>query len=393
MPGMLPSLRLRRNSRARCLSGHPWVFVGELEKPPAAASPGDEATLLDSGGNFVGRGFLSPGPLVLRLLTRNPVEAIDAGFFARRIAAANALRIRLLPGEEALRLVASEADGLPGLVVDRYGSHGVLQVTTAGMDRRLGEISEALKTEAGVTSVLARNDLASREREGLERGVAQLSGTTPAEIPVVLAGLKLLVDPWKGQKTGLYLDQRDLYGLLQGRCSGRRILDMFCYQGVWTLRALREGAVEAIGVDGSGPALQRARHNAGANGLDPILEEANAFEWMREASDRGERFGGIVLDPPPFVKAKEDLEKGLGAYKELSLRAMKMLEPGGWLFVASCSQRVSLEALLELLRQAAADAGRGMRVLKETGQPADHPVLLEIPETRYLKGVLLETQA
>ncbi len=390
---MTHQLRLRRGARARCVSArHPWVFAGELEEtlPALGAVPGDDADLSDASGNFVGRGLLSPGPLALRLVTRKAGEAIDADLFARRIREARALRERDLPGEEAVRLVASEADGLPGLVVDRYGSHAVIQATIAGMDRRLPQIAEALKAEAGVSSVLARHELAAREREGLSREVVQVLGTTPPEIPVTLAGLKLLVDPWKGQKTGLYLDQRALYPLIRGRCAGRRVLDMFCYQGIWTLTALQSGAREAIGVDGSGPALERARSNAQANGLDPVLEEGNAFDWMREASDRGERFGGIVLDPPPFVKSKEDLDKGLAAYKELALRALKMLEPGGWLFVASCSQRVTPEAFLEVLRAAALDARRSMRVLAETAQPPDHPVLLEVPETRYLKGVLLE---
>ncbi len=376
-------VRLRRGALARVLRGHPWVFAGEMENLPEGAAPGDVADLFDDRDRYVGRGFLSPGTtLALRVLSRDKAEPFGAAFFRARFETALALRRRLLPGVEALRLVAGEADALPGLVVDRYGPHLVVQATTAGMERRLPEITEALRHLLSPDSILARHDIPMREREGLPLEVRQLHGETPRE----LQALGLAFDPWEGQKTGLYLDQRELYGLLKGRTEGRRILDMFCYVGGWAAAALKEGAKEVVGVDSSTVALGFARRNApGASFL-----EANAFDYLREAFDRRERFDGIVLDPPPFVRAKEDLAKGLRGYKELNLRALGMLSPGGWLFTASCSQRVFPETFMACVRDAAADAGRSIRLIQIVSQPVDHPVLLEVPETAYLKGLLLE---
>jgi 23S rRNA (cytosine1962-C5)-methyltransferase len=376
-------VRLRRGALARVLRGHPWVFSGELETLPEGAAPGDVTDLFDARDRYVGRGFLSPGAtLALRILSRDKGETFDAAFFEGRLERALALRRRLLPGVGALRLVAGEADQLPGLVVDRYGPHLVLQATTAGMERRLPEITGALLAIIKPASILARHDIPMRAREGLPLEVRQLHGETPR----TLQSLGLAFDPWEGQKTGLYLDQRELYGFLKGRAEGRRILDMFCYVGGWAASALREGAREVVGVDSSEAALGFARRNApGAAFL-----EANAFDYLREAFDRRERFDGIVLDPPPFVRAKEDLAKGLRGYKELNLRALGMLSPGGWLFTASCSQRVFPETFTACVREAASDAGRQVRLIHIVSQPVDHPVLLEVPETAYFKGLLLE---
>lgn len=381
----LPQAALRRSSRPRALQGHPWVFSGELERLPGGVAPGDPVDLVDARGAFVGRGFVNPRcTLALRLLTTDPAQALDDAFLARRLRQAVARRPL---AEEAQRLVASEADGLPGLVADRYGEHVVVQATTAGMDRRLPALVGALCDAAGAVSVLARHDLRSRAREGLPQEVRQLHGTTPGEIPVRIAGMRFDVDPWHGQKTGFYLDQRDQYGLLEGRCDGGRLLDACCYVGPWSAAALRAGAREVVAVDSSGSALAHARRHTDGRAV-PC--EANIFDWMRQASDRGERFDGIVLDPPPFVRSRDDLEHGLGAYKELNLRALRMLDARGWLYTCCCSQRVSAEAFAECVRAAAADAGRSVRVLRETGQSADHPVLLEVPETAYLRGLLLE---
>ena len=380
----LPQARLRRGARARVIQGHPWVFRGELEDPLPAA---DAVELLDAQGGFLGRGLLSPGTLALRMLTRDPKEAVDAALFERRFGKALALRRRDLPGEEAFRLCAGEADFLPGLTVDVYAGHAVLQATTVGMDRRLPEIVEALRAVLDPASVLARHDVPSRAREGLPLEKRQLAGETPKEIEVRIGGMAFDVDPWEGQKTGFYLDQRAQYRLLEGRCKGLRILDAFCHLGAWARKACLEGAREAVAVDSSGPALERARRKA----PDSLhFEEANAFDWLRSASDRGERFDGIVLDPPPFAKSKDDLQGALRAYKELNLRALKMLPEGGWLYTASCSQRVTPEAFEACLRAAAVDAGRSVRILEATGHAPDHPVLLEVPETRYLKGLFLE---
>lgn len=388
----LPKVTLRRGARARVLRGHPWVFSGELEDMPAGAAPGDAVDLLDTLGGFVGRGFLTPScALALRILTRDPQDPLDAAFFSRRIGESVRRRARDLPDEQALRLVAGEADGLPGLVVDRYAEHLVVQASTAGMERSLPQIVDALKaTVPGAASVLARHDIPIRAREGLVQEVRQLHGATPKEIGVTLAGIRVLVEPWTGHKTGFYLDQRDHLRWLAGRCEGRRILDVFCYVGAWAVAAAKEGAREVLGVDSSGPALARARRHAEMNGVSCRFIEANAFDWLRDTSDRAERFDGIVLDPPPFAKSKEDVPAAMRAYKELNLRALKMLGPGGWLYTVSCSQRVGLEELTACLREAAADAGRSARILAATGQSADHPVLLEAPETAYLKGLLLE---
>lgn len=391
----LPELRLRRNARARVLQGHPWVFAGEIERLPETHPPGAPADLLDASGRFVARGTLNVASvLAFRVLTRDPAEPIDAAFLERRLKAALDFRARTLPGLEALRLVSGEADGLPGLVVDRYGAHLVLQATTAGMDRLAGEAAGLLERLLSPVSILTRHDIPVRAREGLPLDVIQLKGKTPDRLSVRLDGLELAFDPWRGQKTGLYLDQRAHYPFLAGRCEGRRVLDAFCYVGGWSLAAARAGAADVLGIDASGPALAFARANAAAAGFGAVrFEEGNVFDVLRGAYDRRERYGGVVLDPPPFVKTKEDLAGGMRAYKELNLRALSVLEPGGWLVTASCSQRVSPDAYEACLREAAADAGRSVRVLGAFTQPPDHPILLEVPETAYLKGLFLEVLA
>ena len=380
-----PVLRLKRG-RDRALT-HPWIFKGDVADV-ATVPPGSAVTVIDSTGRIVGRGFFNPRPaLCCRILTRRD-EAIDAPFFARRMAEAVARR----GTAELARLVWSEGDGLPGLVIDRYGEAAVLQCLTLGMSLARPLIAAALREAIGDLPVFNADDEVGAKLEGFAPARGWLDRAGPSAVTVEEDGVKLRVTLGGGHKTGLYLDQRVNHRRLADGAAGRLMLDAFAYTAGFACHALARGARGAVCIESSAEALALARENFALNGVADRAEllPGNVFDELRRIERDGTRFGLIALDPPPFARTRTAVDAAARGYKEINLRAMRLLEPGGRLATFSCSHHVSEEAFEEICRDAASDAGVTLRVVERLTQAPDHPVLLTVPETRYLKGLLLE---
>jgi 23S rRNA (cytosine1962-C5)-methyltransferase len=384
MPGAM--LRLKRGrDRARV---HPWIFKGDVADV-GGAEPGDAVTIVDAAHHLVGRGFFNPRPaLCCRVLTRED-EPLDAAFFTRRVRAAIALRGA---GTTLGRLVWSEADGLPGLVVDRYGDVLAIQCLTLGMARQRAPVIDAVRAAVGDLPVFSADDPVSAGLEGFapERGWVDRPG--PDAVTVEEDGVKLRVTLGSGHKTGLYLDQRANHRRVAETARGRTVLDAFAYTAAFACHALARGARQAVCIESSADALATARENLALNEASDraTLVAANVFDELRRLERDGARFGLVVLDPPPFARSRGALDAAARGYKEINLRAMRLLEPGARLATFSCSHHVSEAMFEEICRDAAADADVSLRVVETLTQSADHPVLLTVPETRYLKGLLLE---
>lgn len=379
----------RRGAARWRQGGHPWIYRSDVVRPPAQAA--GAVRVVDEAGGLVGTALWSgASQIALRLLTRSDREP-DAAFWLERVRTAVDYRAALAPEATAYRLVHAEADGLPSLVVDRYGEHLVVQLLSAGLERYRAEIVEALLATCAPAGILARNDVAVRRFEKLEEGVELLHGSVPEELEVREGDVRYLAAPWTGQKTGAFLDQRENRARA-GRLARGRALDCFSYHGSFTLH-LAGGAERVTAVDSSADALARAERNASLNGdrADRIdLVEANAFDFLRSEDAAGARYDTIVLDPPAFAKRKDALEGALRGYKELNLRALRILSPGGILCSFSCSYHLSAWLFREMLESAAADAGRPVRWLEWRGQAADHPEILQVPESSYLKGAVVQ---
>lgn len=388
----MTKLILKRGREGRILAGHPWIYRGEVAEVVGDWHADEAVTVLDGEGRFVGRGFYNPRPsLCCRLLTRED-EPLNPAFFRRRLEAALAYRSQAGLGGEAFRWVWSEADDLAGLVVDRYGPAAVLQCLTLGMSRLKPWLVEAVKEIGGVEHTYLHDDPGAARLEGFEPEQAWIEGAGPAEVEIREDSCRFLVPIEGGQKTGCYLDQRENRGRVAAHAQGRRVLDAFCYGAGFACHALLAGASEAVCLESSAEALALARRTLALNGVDGKADfrEVNAFDDLRRLDRAKERFGLIVLDPPPFTRRKEALEAAVRGYKEINLRALRLLEPGGILATFSCSYHVSPALFEEICQAAALDAGVRVRVLAALTQARDHPVVLTIPETRYLKGLLLE---
>jgi 23S rRNA (cytosine1962-C5)-methyltransferase len=386
------SVFLKAGRDRRVHAGHLWIYRGEIGRTSGDCAPGSVVSVLDPRGRFLGRGHFNPASLItVRLFTRRRDEAVDAGLVRRRIAAAIAYRRNFYETGDACRLVFSEGDWLPGLVVDRYGGCLVVQLGTLGMDRMREAVVGALQDAVHPRGIYERSDLPTRAHEGLPPVTGLLAGEVPDEVPVTIDGVQLVVPLKEGQKTGLYLDHRDTRRLVRSQADGRRVLDVFCNAGAFALHALRGGAREAIGIESAPEALTAARRNADLNGFaDKVrLIDGNAFERLRELEKAGERFDLVVLDPPAFTKSVKSVAGARRGYKEINLRALRLASPGGLVMTASCSYHLGPEEFLEVVREAAADAGRPVTLVTLGGQAPDHPVNLGVPETRYLKTVLL----
>jgi 23S rRNA (cytosine1962-C5)-methyltransferase len=364
------------------------VFSNELDRSPVEFTPGEIVDVLDNSGRFLGRGYINQHSLIaVRLLTRTQ-EEINVDFFRIRIASARSLRTRLGFGD-SYRAVFSEGDYLPGLIVDKFADTLVVQSSTAGIDRMLIEILTALREEYAPEVIILRNDTASRELEGLARETRVAHGAISGPVSFEESGIKYRVDVLEGQKTGFFFDQRENRLALKEQVKGGRVLDCFCYVGAWALSAARFGATEVIGLDSSEAAIAFATENASLNGLSVTFKKADVFDELRVLEKQRERFGCIVLDPPAFVKSRAKIREGLKGYKEINLRAMKLLEPGGALITCSCSHHVDQELFREMLIDAAYSAGRQARLLEMRSQARDHPALLAARETQYLKCAIL----
>jgi 23S rRNA (cytosine1962-C5)-methyltransferase len=383
---------LRRGREKRVKAGHLWVYAGEIERADDGLAPGDPVDVADHRGRFLGRGYYNPASgIVVRLMTRRREEPLDEGLLRRRVAQAVAYRRHFYSPGEPCRLVFSEGDLLPGLIVDRYGSCLAMQISTLGMDRARDAVVAALQDAVHPRGIYERSDLGVRAREGLEARTGVLAGEVPEEIQVEADGLRFLVRIKDSQKTGMYLDHRFNRRSLQPHARGRRVLDVFCNTGAFALYALAAGAERAMGIEASPECLELARRTADLNGLATQCEwiEGNAFDHLRELDRRGERFGLIVLDPPAFTKSAQAVPAAVRGYKEINLRALRLASPGAVIVSASCSYHLGPEEFVGVIREAAADAGREVTLVALQGQAPDHPINLAVPETRYLKCAFL----
>ncbi len=372
----------------RWQSGHPWIYRSDVMTAPDVG-PGVVA-VLDNRNRFLGWALWSPkSEISLRLLDVDPDAVIDGEWWHEQIAQAASRRIGLETITNAYRIVHGEADGCPSLVCDRYDRWAVVQLMSAGLEVFRAEIVAAIVEVLRVDGILARNDVPLRAKEGLARETVVLHGEVPEEIEVDEYTVRYLAAPWTGQKTGAFLDQRENRHIAGEHARGRA-LDTFSYHGSFALH-LAQKADNVIALDSSEQALARARINADLNGLTNVdFVEANAFDYLRDREREGAEFDFIVLDPPAFAKTRASIPGALRGYKEINLRAMRILAPGGKLFTASCSFHLAKSLFLEMLEEAAADSGRRVAIREVRGQPIDHPEILTIPETSYLKGALLE---
>lgn len=385
---MHPIATVSARGAARWAAGHPWIYRSDVVARPSAAA--GVVTVQDRRGRPLGTALWSPASEIsLRRVDRRPDVALDEQWWHARLNAAVDRRRALASVTNAYRLVHGEGDGLPSLICDRYDRWLVVQLMSAGAEAFRQPIVAVLGALTGAAGILARNDAAVRAHEGLARETVLLAGTVPDEIEVAEHGVRYLAAPWTGQKTGAFLDQRENRRLV-GEIARGRALDCFSYHGSFALHLARN-AREVVALDTSAPALARARENAARNAYTNVRTvEANAFDYLRDAERAGETFDTIVLDPPAFAKTKGAIGTALRGYKEINLRAMRLLPPGGLLFSASCSYHLSKPLFLEMLEDAAADSGRRMILRELRGQPLDHPEVLTIPETGYIKGALLE---
>lgn len=381
-------VRVSKKGADRLLSGHVWVFASDVEHS-GGAQGGEVVKVVDAKGRGLGVAhYSSASQIALRLLSPQ-VELIGRDFLKARLRAALDFRRRMVSGSEAYRLVHAEADQLPALVVDRYGDCFALQTLSQGMERWQSEIVKALVELAGARTVVARNDAPVRQKENLPRETKVLVGEAPAETEVTMNGLRFRVDLLRGQKTGIYLDQRENYQAAARHAHGKA-LDCFTSTGGFALHlASRCESVE--GVDSSREAIAQAEENRKRNAFSNIaFKIADAFDLLAGYCGAQRRFDTIVLDPPAFAKSKAQLEGAARGYREINARAMRMLPAGGILVTCSCSHHFSEAMLMETVAAAALEAGKRMRVLERRTQASDHPILLTVPETHYLKCLILE---
>jgi 23S rRNA (cytosine1962-C5)-methyltransferase len=385
----MPTVRVSARGEERILSGHPWVYRSDVGRVEAA--PGDIVEVATSRGRPLAHALYSDrSEIALRVLTRG-AEPAGLDTLRARLAQAIEFRRSLRIDATAYRLVHGEADLLPSLVIDRYGDYLVLQALSQGIDRMVPDITRALVELLEPAGILARNDPRVRLLEGLEQKVEVLYGQVPETIDVQEGRIRYSVDLYRGQKTGLFLDQRE-NRVAAAQYAHGRLLDGFSYNGGFAL-ALAPTCTEVIAIDISEDAVVRIRANAAKNGVALEARAMNVFDELRELDRRGERFDTIVLDPPAFAKNKASVQKALSGYKEINLRGFKLLRPGGFLITCSCSYNVSEAAFADVIAAAAVDARAEVAVVEKRMQGRDHPVLMTVPETFYLKCFILRKLA
>ena len=391
MPPAPPRVGLRPGKERRLLRGHPWVYEGEIEEIEGSPAPGEIVDVCDAHRNFRARGYFNPHSHIrVRVLSFEP-EPIDEDFLRRRLRQAIDRRSLFSIPSDAYRLIFSESDLLPGLIVDRYGPYLVIQFLTLGMEVLRDQVVALLVELLSPQGIYARNDLHVRELEGLPQEKGLLWGQVPDRIRMQEGNLFWWVDVKEGQKTGFFLDQRGNRLALRGLSQGRRALDCFCYSGAFSLQAAHFGAASVLGLDISDSAIALAEENARLNGFSERcrFRAANAFDDLRALRKQGETFDLIVLDPPAFTKSKQSIGPALRGYKEINLRALKLLDSGGLLLTCSCSYHLSPQIFLQMIEEAATDAGRRVHLLEFRTQAPDHPILMGVPETCYLKCAIL----
>jgi 23S rRNA (cytosine1962-C5)-methyltransferase len=384
-----PAFKLKANANSRVLSGHPWVFANEVEALLPPECDGEVVECRDRTGRLLGTGICNGrSQIVWRRLSRDRVildEAYIQGALERAVA-------RRAPGAYR-RLVWSESDDLPGIVADQYGDTVVVQIQTLAMEKRSVLIGDLLDRVLHPAEVVFRNDAPIRRLEGLESETHTRSGRPWEARWASIDGFEVWLDLMGGQKTGFYLDQRAQHAAVAKYCSGGRVLDAFCNQGSFGIHAAKAGAAAVLGLDSAPEAVAAARRNAEKNGVKAQFEVANVFDWLNDPSNKpGPSWDVVILDPPPFAKSRSALEGALRGYKEINLRAMQRLAPGGVLATYTCSHHMQDADLRSVLAAASTDAKRRVRVLEFCHQPPDHPVLLSMPESEYLRGYILRVE-
>lgn len=377
----LPTLRLKRGRKCRAAEGHPWVFAGEVEELPEARWNGQAAVCRDARGRLLGSGIVNTQSQIVWRKFSFRAEAFDEGALERRLEAALGRR----GGAEVARLVWSESDQIPGLTVDRFGAVLVGQALTLAVEQRREQIEAHLLKATGCQRMIWRDDAPVRAKEGLE---VRPPAAKVEPFWLEIEGVAYFIDPCGGQKTGFYLDQREQHRRVAALARGRRVLDCFCHHGGFALQAMKAGAVSAQAVDASAEAVAAGKRAAERNGVAVDFIQANAFDFLKTLPQAA--YDLIVLDPPPFAPGRDRLEGAMRGYKEINLRALKSLAPGGILATYVCSHHVSYELFRSMLADAAWDAGRTLRLLDIVRQPADHPVMLHFPESEYLRGFIVE---
>jgi 23S rRNA (cytosine1962-C5)-methyltransferase len=368
-----------------------WIFKVDISRAPDA-KPGDIVTVFDSRDRYVGSGFFNPDSKIAVRLITNRKDLLDEGFFRGRIQESVGRRKHILEGSDCCRLINAEGDLIPGLIVDKYQDYLSVQILSAGIESRrkqfIGMLADIIKPKG----IIDRSDPVYRAREGLPESQGVCFGEVPEMITVNENGIKYQVDLHGGQKTGFFLDQKENRLAVRKYAKGKSVLDVFCNTGGFMLNALHAGAVSAVGIDSSEKSIEIAKENVKDNGFSgkASFEIGNAFNLLRKYSNEKKRYGLIVLDPPAFAKGRENLEGAFAGYKEINLRALKMLEPGGVLLSCSCSHHMTKIDFWNIMQDAAADARKRLRLLEYRTQAPDHPILSGMPETEYLKCVITE---
>ncbi|MCY0875999.1 MAG: class I SAM-dependent rRNA methyltransferase [Firmicutes bacterium] len=420
---MASQVHLRKERRRRLEAGHPFVYQSEVASVTGDPQTGDAVQVVNHQGHFLAWGFYhETSQIAVRCATYDESERLDQVWMRRTVTDAWNIRKRFLPQTTSCRAIYGEADGLPGVIVDKYGDTAVVQILSAAMDQRREVLAQTLCDVLRVTSLWERSDAPVRLLEGLEPKSGPLVGNPPAEVEIVENGVRFIVDLAGGQKTGHFFDQRENHASIapvvrfaaderprtdqryregvtaapdEGR-RGARVLDVFCHTGGFALHALHYGAAHVTAIDSSLHALQSAERNMAANGFSEDqyeLIEGNAFDILRDYSQSGQQYDVVILDPPAFAKSRQAVEGALRGYKDIHLRALRLLREGGFLVTASCSSHVNAQAWLEAIAQAAQDARKILRVIERRGAAIDHPALLGMPENEYLKFAILEVKS
>ncbi|WP_119078646.1 class I SAM-dependent rRNA methyltransferase [Chitinophaga alhagiae] len=385
---------LKKKIQNRVLLGHPWIFGNEVGQVEGEVTPGDIVDVFTHNGVFVGRGYINPqSQILVRLLTRNRQEQVNDAFFLHRLQKAWDYR-KKIGYVENCRLVFGEADELPALIIDKFNDYLVIQTLALGMDKWKPAIVAALQQIFNPKGIYERNDVPVRELEGLPQQKGFLSAPFDTNIILHENGLKFHVDIENGQKTGYFLDQQDNRRAIQHIVKGADVLEAFCYTGTFSCHAGHYGAKSVLGLDISEHAVATARRNAELNNLQDIcrFQAVNAFDQLKQWTKEERKFDVVILDPPAFTKSRENIQKAITGYKEINLRGMKLLKPGGFLVTASCTNLVNPSLFLEIIDMAAKDARKKLRQVTFLTQAQDHPILWNIENTTYLKFLIVEVQ-
>ncbi len=390
MPNAVPVLKLKRGEDRRIRGGHPWVFSNEIDNdatPLARIEPGATVRIHSDRDQFLGHAYVNPHALICaRIVGRDAEQALDRSLIVHRLNVALALRERL-SREPYYRLVFGESDGLPGLVLDRYGDILVGQIATRGMEALKKDVADAVSSVLSPKGLYWKNDSGARDLEQLEPTAEVAFGAVPDEVAVMEAGLRFVAPLRSGQKTGWFYDQTaNRARLAHYLWAGARVLDVCSYAGAWAITALAHGAHSATCIDSSAPALSYAQRNADANGMKIEVLQADAFDALKNLQEQGERYDVVILDPPAFIKRKKDIPQGQAAYRKLNQLALNLIDRDGLLVSCSCSYHLSPDDLAAAIQGAARHSGRFVQILEAAGQSPDHPVHPAIPETRYLKA-------